>query len=126
MPNYRIVGEDDPDLPGQCSRMEPGRLLIPVCLSVEYSVKIPLWGDWPPDTRLPDELRDRLAAWQAEFDEQFHWESGWRSKAAREHWMSQAGDLADTLREVLKGRAELEVNLWPVADEERDPAGPSG
>ena len=63
-------------------------------------------------------LLDRLAAWQQEFDASFHWENGWRSAEIREHWASQAGDLAADVRTELGTRAELVVRLWPLTAQE--------
>jgi len=99
----------DPYLPGQCSRMEPGRTAIPVSLSCDYSADLPLWGDWPPDTPLPEALRQRLAAWQEEWESNVLPGFGWQSETARAHWLSQVDGLAAELREVLAGRAEVEV-----------------
>jgi hypothetical protein len=91
--------------------MEPGRPPIPVSLSCDYAATLPLWGDWPPDTPLPEELRQRLAAWQEDWEEGHLRVTGWRSEAARAHWLSKADDLASELRTVLDGRAELELRL---------------
>jgi hypothetical protein len=104
----------DPYWPPQCGRLEPGKPVNPVRLSPDYDAELPLWGDWPPETRLPDDVRDRLASWQAEFDENHHLEDGWVTKEAEEQWVAQADGLADALREVLDGQAELEVDLWPA------------
>lgn len=109
--------EYNPYWPPQCAQPVPGRPLIPVRLSPDYDVELPLWGDWPLDTRLPDDLRDRLASWQVEFDENFHYGVGWITKGAKEHWVAQTDGLADALRKVLDGKAELEVDLWPVESE---------
>ena len=75
-PVYKVVEdptgyEYDPYCPPQCGYPVPGEPPISVRLSPDYSAELPLWGDWPTDTRLPDALRDRLASWQAEFDENF-------------------------------------------------------
>ena len=103
--------EYDPYCPPQCGHPVPGRPLIPVRLSPDYDAELPLWGDWPHDTRLPDDLRDRLAAWQAEFNENY---GGRWTKEIRERWAAQADGLADALRKVLDGKAALEVDLWPI------------
>ena len=34
-------------------------------------------------TKFPPELLDRLAAWQHDFDHNYHHDTGWRSAAAR-------------------------------------------
>jgi len=104
----------DPYQPPQCAQPVPGQALIPVRLSPDYDVELPLWGDWPLDTRLPDDLRDRLASWQAEFSESFRNGVGWITRQAKEDWVAQADGLAGALRKVLDGKAQLEVDLWPV------------
>src|SRR5215831_15851945 len=57
-------------------------------------------------------LLDRLAAWQQEFDDNYHYETGWRSAPARDRWADDAQGLATDLRAVLGTRAELVVDLW--------------
>jgi hypothetical protein len=57
-------------------------------LAPDYSAPLPLWGegfgniDWRC-TKFPPALLDRLAAWQQEFDDNYHYETGWRSAPAR-------------------------------------------
>jgi hypothetical protein len=88
-------------------------------LAPDYSAELPLWGDgfgnisWQ-FTKFSLGLLDRLAAWQQEFDANFHWESGWRSAEIRDHWASEANDLAADVRAELGPRAELVVRLWPL------------
>ena len=106
--------EYDPYCPPQCGYAVPGTPILPVRLSPDYDVELPLWGDWPLDTRLPDDLRDRLASWQAEFDENFRIGVGWVADEAKEQWVAQADGLARALREVLLDKVELEVDLWPA------------
>src|SRR5262245_13692468 len=60
------------------------------------------------------QLLDRLAAWQREFDDNFHWDRGWRSAQTRDRWASQAEELAADMRAELGTRAELTVRLWPL------------
>src|SRR5215475_1752841 len=60
------------------------------------------------------QLLDRLAAWQREFDDNFHWDRGWRSARIRDRWASQAEELAADVRAELGTRAELTVRLWPL------------
>jgi hypothetical protein len=117
-PFYEPVPDDqeyDPYCPPQCGRPQPGQRPLPVRLAPDYMAELPLWGDWPLETRLPDELRDRLASWQAEFDENFGHDTGWATEEAKEHWFAQAEDLAAALRQVLDGKADLEVDLWPAS-----------
>jgi hypothetical protein len=85
----------------------------------DYSAPLPLWGegfgniDWRY-TKFPPALLDRLAAWQQEFDDNYHYETGWRSAPARDRWADSAKGLATDLRAVLGVRAELVVDLWPM------------
>lgn len=90
-----------------------------IVLAPDYTVDLPLWGqgfgniDWR-FTKFPPELLDRLAAWQREFDDNFHWQSGWRSGTIRDHWAHQAKNLAADVRAALGTRAELVVHLWRI------------
>jgi hypothetical protein len=89
-----------------------------ITLSPEYGAELPLWGeplgniDWH-FTKFPPELLDRLAAWQEEFDENYDYETGWRSDAAWDHWTAEAGELVAQLRAALGTRARLVVKLSP-------------
>jgi hypothetical protein len=87
-------------------------------LAPDYSADLPLWGcdgsgniSWQ-DTKFSPRLLDRLAAWQQDFDANFHWDTGWRSTAVRDHWHRQIGQLAADVRAELGDRAELIVRLW--------------
>lgn len=88
-------------------------------LSSDYSAPLPLWGEgfgniaWQ-FTKFPPELLDRLAAWQRDFDDNYHYRKGWQSAAVRDRWASQAKDLAADVRAALGTRAELVVDLWPL------------
>jgi hypothetical protein len=59
-------------------------LPVIIRLAPDYSAPLPLWGegfgniDWRY-TKFPPALLDRLAAWQQEFDDNYHYETGWRS-----------------------------------------------
>jgi hypothetical protein len=94
-----------------------------IVLSPDYSAELPLWGeafgniDWR-FTKFQPDLLDRLAAWQQEFDDNYHpWESGWRSAAIRDRWAHQAKNLATDVRAALGTRAKLVVDLWPVGEQ---------
>ena len=65
-------------------------------------------------TKFSPGLLDRLAAWQQEFDDNFRWDSGWRSAEIRDRWAREAGELAADVRAELGTRAELVVRLWPL------------
>jgi hypothetical protein len=91
-------------------------------LSSDYTAPLPLWGeglgnvDWR-FTKFPPKLLDRLAAWQRDFDDNYHDQAGWRSAAIRDHWAHQAKDLATDVQAALGSRAELVVDLWPIDKE---------
>lgn len=88
-------------------------------MAPEYAVELPLFGEgfgnisWQ-FTKFSPELLDRLAAWQKEFDDNFHWEGGWRSAEIRDRWASEAENLAWDVRAELGTRASLVVRLWPL------------
>jgi hypothetical protein len=88
-----------------------------VTLEPEYSVELPLGGDgvlaWQR-TKFSPQLLDRLAAWQEDFENGFHYDTGWRSQQARNQWAAQAEELEAEVRAELCSRAELVVNLWPL------------
>lgn len=96
-----------------------------VLLAAEYAAELPLSGAghglaWQL-TKLTPELLDRLAAWQQEFDSEFHWQRGWSSTAVRDRWASAAQELAADVQRELGGRAKLALDLWPLRDD--DPGG---
>jgi hypothetical protein len=90
-------------------------------LSPDYSAPLPLWGAgfgniaWQ-FTKFPPELLDRLAAWQRDFDDNYHYRAGWRSATARDRWAHHAPRLAADVRAALGTRAELVVDLWPLGE----------
>jgi hypothetical protein len=87
--------------------------------SPDYGADLPLWGEgfgniaWQ-FTKFQPELLDRLAVWQRDFDDNYHYETGWRSAAIRDRWAHQAIELAADLRAALGTRGELAVDLWPI------------
>ncbi len=89
-------------------------------LAPDYNADLPLWGDegniaWQ-DTKFSPGLLDRLATWQQDFDDNFCWDSGWRSAEARDRWARQGEELAADVRAELGTRAELAVRLWPLGN----------
>jgi len=95
------------------------RLPAVIELAPDYSAELPLWGQgfgniaWQ-FTKFSPELLDRLAAWQQEFDDSFHWQRGWRSTEIRDRWTREAEELAADVRAELGTRAALTVRLWPL------------
>jgi hypothetical protein len=67
-----------------------------VTLEPEYGAELPPGGKgvlaWQR-TKFPPALLDRLAAWQEDFEKGFHYDSGWRSRQARNQWAGQAREL---------------------------------
>lgn len=88
-------------------------------LSPDYSAPLPLWGEgfgniaWQ-FTKFPPQLLDRLAAWHRDFDDNYHYQTGWRSAMIRDRWADQAKNLATDVQAALGTRAELVVDLWPI------------
>jgi hypothetical protein len=64
---------------------------------------------------VPSELLSRLIAWQEEFNKNFHVDSGWRSEEAMNRWAAEGTALVAELQSALAGKAELEVDLWPLS-----------
>jgi hypothetical protein len=76
---------------------------------------VPLWpSSDDTDALVPQPLLDELIAWQEDFLQNFHPEKGWRTREAMEKWASKAAELEAELRSALAGKAELEVDLWPL------------
>jgi hypothetical protein len=92
-----------------------------IVLAPDYMAPLPLWGEGSGNiawqfTKFPPELLDRLAAWQQDFDHNYHHDTGWRSDAARDRWAHDANDLAADMQTALGTRAELAVDLWPLKE----------
>lgn len=89
-----------------------------VRLSPDYSAPYPLWPlSDATAAMVPEAVMAKLVAWQKDFDANFHWETGWRSDEARDRWAAAATELGPEVRAALDGRAELEVDLWPLTTE---------
>jgi len=85
-----------------------------ITLSPEYSVEVPLWPQGgETDALVSEGLVAKLTAWQHLFAANFE-PSGWTSQNVRQQWLEQAVVLEAELREVVAGRVEVEVDLWPV------------
>ena len=84
-------------------------------LSPDYNADVPLWPASDDTCSLvPEPLLTRLTAWQQDFDSNFRWDTGWCSDEAKVRWAEAAVELERQLREVLTGKAELIVDLWPL------------
>lgn len=87
-----------------------------IVLSPDYSAPSPLWpSSDATDALVPSELLERLTRWQRDFDSNYRWDTGWQSEAAKARWAAQAADLEADVRVALSGKAELTVDLWPLA-----------
>ena len=94
---------------------------VKVKLMPEYAVDIPFWPRAnSTDALIPKELLRRLELWQTEFENNFVPESGWKSDEAKLRWAQMARVLETDLRAALAGVAELEVDLWPLLEEDDD------
>jgi hypothetical protein len=81
----------------------------------EYGVDVPLFPQSDDtDALVPEDLLAKLMRWQSEFDKNFHYEMGWKSTEVRDRWAAEAVPLEAELREALKGKADLVVDLWPL------------
>jgi len=81
----------------------------------EYSVEIPLFPQSDDTNALvPEHLLAQLIRWQSEFDENFHYEKGWKSTEVKDRWAAEADPLEAALRETLKGKVDLVVDLSPL------------
>ncbi len=65
------------------------------------------------DALIPDDLLVRLVAWNEYFNNNYHWEQGWRSEEAKRRWVDEAPSLVAELKEALAGKTELKIDLWP-------------
>lgn len=112
-PELSRLGPTDPIFDGlETAEDEPP---TSVRLMPEYSAPSPLWPlSDATDALVPKPLLARLIAWQQDFDANFRWNSGWQSQEARTRWANEAETLEAELREALRGKAELTVDLWPL------------
>lgn len=100
---------------------EPDEPPSVVTLMPEYGVDVPLWPlEESTDRLVPQELLAKLMAWQAFFDNNFRWDTGWCSEDAKSRWADEAVGLEAELREALTGKAEVVVDLWPLRSHQAD------
>ena len=96
--------------------------VIRLRLSPDYTPSewVPLWPSSDcTDALVSPDLLHELIAWQEVFLQNFHPDKGWRSKEAMDHWAAKAIQLEAELRAELAGKANLEVDLWPLPQGER-------
>jgi hypothetical protein len=115
-----VMGENPWWHPSEEDRNWDDPLPAVIELAPDYNADLPLWGDegniaWQ-QTKFSPQLLDRLAAWQQEFDDNCHWDKGWRSAEIGDRWARQAVQLAADVRAELGIRAELTVPLWLLPD----------
>jgi hypothetical protein len=87
-------------------------------LMPEYTADLPLWGSVLSDLKLSGKLLDELAVWQQQFDDNFDPFSRWSSEDVKAEWAARAVVLELDLRIEIKGRAVLEVDLWPLDEDD--------
>lgn len=86
-----------------------------ITLMPEYSVEVPLWPQADKtDDLVSEALKSKLKAWQATFDTNFSWQTGWDSEDVKVAWAEDAKILEAELRVELAGIVEVEVDLWPL------------
>ena len=83
-------------------------------LMPEYACEMPLWNCHWRDLNLSPGLLARLAAWQRQFDMNFHYEDGWMEDSEREAWTLESVLLVEGLKKQLPRSVILEVDLWPI------------
>jgi hypothetical protein len=93
-----------------------------VVLSPEWGVDVPLWPNSEAVLQLvPEPLLAKLIAWQSIFDSNYTWDGrGWSSDETKGQWEQEALLLVDGLLIVLKDKAELVVDLWPMFPREQN------
>jgi hypothetical protein len=89
----------------------------------DYSAGWPLWaageGLLAPDAfALSATLTADLYAWQDLFENEFHWDSGWRTPEAEARYARAAPQLLHRLRQELGPAASVTLDAWPVTDPE--------
>jgi hypothetical protein len=88
---------------------------VVIRLMPEIGVDVPLFPrSDDTDEMVPEDLLAKLMRWQSDFAQNFHFERGWNSTIARDRWAADAVPLEAALRQALKGKADLVVDLWPL------------
>lgn len=94
-----------------------------VKLMSDYSAGWPLWsaqeGLLAPDSLLLSaQLTADLRAWQELFEQDFHWDHGWRTVEAEVRYSRLAPELLHRLRRELGPTVHVSLDAWPVTDPE--------
>ncbi len=84
----------------------------------EYTAVVPLWGVVLSELQLSGRLLGELGDWQRQFDDNFDPSSGWSSDDVKTDWARRAAVLEMELRIEIKRKARLEVDLWPLDENE--------
>lgn len=112
-PDGRDRYEEGDPLPPYCS--------TPVQLMCDYGAEVPLFPQSEfVESLVPPPLRSRLEDWQADFERHYLPEDGWRTAAARERWERTARAIEPEVRAAFAGKAEVEVDLWPLAPDDTE------
>src|SRR3954453_14226356 len=91
-----------------------------VKLMSDYGAGWPLWctpeGLLDPESLvLSAMLVADLRAWQDLFEQDFHWDHGWRTLEAEARYARVASDLLYRLRRELGPAVDVTLDAWPVS-----------
>ena len=88
---------------------------IVIRMAPDWGAEVPLWPQSDDTDRLiPAPLLARLVLWQEVFLNNYTLDEWWRSIESKERWEATAEELEPEVREALRGKAELVVDLWPL------------
>jgi putative acetyltransferase len=98
------------------TRYEEGQLppyvSLPIRMACDWGAEVPLFPQQSfIESLVPDDLMARLKAWQADFEENFHWEKGWLSAELHMRWMETGGALLPEVRRAFSGIAEITCDM---------------
>jgi hypothetical protein len=104
----------DPTTPRPNHDRFPDIQPIVLRLVPEYTDEVPVFPrSDDTDAPTPPALLHRMVAWNRYFNENFQWDEGWRSEEAKINWAEGAVPLVAEFKDVLAGKAEPGVDLWP-------------
>jgi hypothetical protein len=101
----------------------PGADDLPaILLSPEYAYDLPLSGPYR-QLDISASLLDALGDWQQFFEDHFDpYAGGWKTEESRRTWAEDAVELEFRLRRAVWSRAIVEVDLWPLGDDDESPS----